>query len=98
MVAEKILLLAENLNIVIIAQDEADMCSLRDAKHIHANLLSQHRKANKSAAGHSVAATAPAPEEVFATGRPAEWRSSERPARDVPSHQDHPKPAGALTR
>ncbi|CAM9511575.1 unnamed protein product [Lampetra fluviatilis] len=44
MVAEKILLLAENLNIVIIAQDEADMCSLRDAKHIHANLLSQHRK------------------------------------------------------
>lgn len=75
MVAEKILLLADDLNFVILAQDDADMSSLRAARHIHANLISQRRKANKAAAGHTVAATTSESEGVFAAGRSAGWRS-----------------------
>ncbi|CAN0021403.1 unnamed protein product [Lampetra fluviatilis] len=41
MVTEKILLLADDLDIVIVAQDDAEMCSLQAARLLHANLLSQ---------------------------------------------------------
>ncbi|CAN0410966.1 unnamed protein product [Lampetra fluviatilis] len=96
MVAEKILLLADDLNFVILVQDDADMSSLRAARHIHANLISQQRKANKAAAGHTVAATTSESEGGFAAGRSAGWRSGGRPARDVPSHREQPKSSGAL--
>ncbi|CAM9967015.1 unnamed protein product [Lampetra fluviatilis] len=63
MVTEKILLLADDLDIVIIAQDDAEMCSLQAARLIHANLLAQRRKASKAASGRAVdAATLPAEE------------------------------------
>ncbi|XP_061425541.1 uncharacterized protein LOC133353365 [Lethenteron reissneri] len=96
MVAEKILLLADDLDFTILAQDDADMSSLRAARHIHANLISQRRKANKAAARHTVAATSSGMEGAFAADRSAGWRSAERPARDVPSHRDQPKSSGTL--
>ncbi|XP_078476428.1 uncharacterized protein LOC144737553 isoform X2 [Lampetra planeri] len=95
MVMEKILLLADELDIVVLAQEDTEMCSLRAARHIHANLLSQRRKA---AASHTVAATTLPSEEICAVDRPTEWRSGVRPARDGPSRQDQPKSSGALTR
>ncbi|CAM9817471.1 unnamed protein product [Lampetra planeri] len=97
MVTEKILLLADELDIVVLAQDDTEMCSLRAARHIHANLLSQRRKASKAAASHTVAATTLPSEEICAVDRPTEWRSGVRPARDGPSRQDQPKSSGALT-
>ncbi|CAN0093908.1 unnamed protein product [Lampetra fluviatilis] len=96
MVAEKILLLADDLDFVILAQDDADMSSLRAARHIHANLISQQRKANKAAARHTVAATTSESEGAFAADRSAGWRSGERLARDVPSHREQAKASGAL--
>ncbi|XP_061433861.1 butyrophilin subfamily 2 member A2-like [Lethenteron reissneri] len=48
MVTEKILLLADDLDIVIVAQDDAEMCSLQAARLLHANLCSQRRKASKA--------------------------------------------------
>ncbi|CAM9483495.1 unnamed protein product [Lampetra planeri] len=98
MVTEKILLLADELDIVVLAQDDTEMCSLRAVRHIHANLLSQRRKASKAAASHTVAATTLPSEEICAVDRPTEWRSGVRPAWDGPSRQDQPKSSGALTR
>ncbi|CAN0413778.1 unnamed protein product [Lampetra fluviatilis] len=73
-------------------------CHLGASKgYIHANLLSQRRATNKAAAVHTVTATARSSEEVFAASRPAEWRSGGRPAWDVPSHREQPKPTGVLT-
>ncbi|XP_078718121.1 uncharacterized protein LOC144935402 isoform X1 [Lampetra fluviatilis] len=56
MVTEKILLLADDLDIAVVAQEDTEMSSLQAARLLHANLLSQRRKASRAAAGRAVAA------------------------------------------
>ncbi|XP_075926286.1 uncharacterized protein LOC142929264 [Petromyzon marinus] len=94
MVTEKLLALAQELQIVIVAEDDADMCSLRAARHIHAHLIAQRRSPLVPKGAAAVCAgtpTIPPSEEVFAAGRPVEWRSGGRPARTTPDRQEHPK-------
>nr|XP_032815937.1 uncharacterized protein LOC116945588 [Petromyzon marinus] len=101
MVTEKLLALAQDLQIVVIAADDADMCSLRATRNIHVHLLSQRRPplgSNGAAAVCAGTSTIPSSEEIFAVGRPAEWRSGKRPARTTSSHQEQPKTAGATAR
>ncbi|CAN0399263.1 unnamed protein product [Lampetra planeri] len=74
MVTEKILLLADDLDIAIVAQEDTEMGSLQAARLLHANLLSQRRKASRAAAGRTVAAVTPPTEEVYA----ADFRQQQR--------------------
>ncbi|CAN0287156.1 unnamed protein product [Lampetra planeri] len=64
MVAEKLLLLADELDVAVLAQDDAEMSSLLVARHIHGGLRSLRRKAAKGVAGHAMAATTLPSEEV----------------------------------
>ncbi|CAM9292505.1 unnamed protein product [Lampetra fluviatilis] len=66
MVTEKILLLADDLDIVIVAPDDTEMCSLQVARLLHANLLAQRWKASKAASGRAVAAATLPAEEICA--------------------------------
>ncbi|CAM9766505.1 unnamed protein product [Lampetra planeri] len=98
MVAEKLLLLADELDIAVLAQDDGEMSSLLVARHIHGGLRSLRRKAAKGVAGHAMAATALPSEEVCGVERRGEWRSAAPQARNGPSRQEQPRPSGALTR
>ncbi|CAM9352802.1 unnamed protein product [Lampetra fluviatilis] len=82
MVSEKILLLADDLDVAIVAQEDAEMDSLQAARLLHANLLSQRRKASRAAAGRTVAAVTPPTEEVYATDFRQQQRMGARADRD----------------
>ncbi|CAM9774743.1 unnamed protein product [Lampetra fluviatilis] len=90
MVAEKLLLLADELDIAVLAQDDGEMSSLLVARHIHGGLRSLRRKAAKGVAGHAMAATALPSEEVCGVERRGEWRSAAPQARNGPSRQEQP--------
>ncbi|CAM9396936.1 unnamed protein product [Lampetra fluviatilis] len=98
MVAEKLLLLADELDVAVLAQDDAEMSSLLVARHIHGGLRSLRRKAAKGVAGHAMAATTLPSEEVCGVERRGEWRSAAPQARNGPSRQEQPRPSRALTR
>ncbi|XP_061435288.1 uncharacterized protein LOC133360523 [Lethenteron reissneri] len=88
MVTEKILLLADDLDIAVVAQEDSEMTSLQAARLLHANLLSQRRKASRAAAGHAVAAATLPAEEVFAVNHRRQQGTGARPARDGSSRFD----------
>ncbi|XP_061411309.1 uncharacterized protein LOC133344991 [Lethenteron reissneri] len=98
MVAEKLLLLADELDVNVLAQDDSEMSSLLVARHIHGGLRSLRRKAAKGAASHAMAATALPSEEVCGVERRGEWRAAVPQARNGPSRQEQPRTSGALTR
>ncbi|XP_078459714.1 uncharacterized protein LOC144724454 [Lampetra planeri] len=90
MVTEKILLLADDLDIAVVAQDDTEMGSLQAARLLHANLLSQRRKASRAAAGRTVAAATLPAEEVCAIDHRLQQRAGVRAGRDGSSRSDHP--------
>nr|XP_032829550.1 uncharacterized protein LOC116953440 [Petromyzon marinus] len=97
---KKLLALAQELQIVIVAADDADMCSLRAAKCIHAHLLSRRRPPLVPNGAAAVCAGTPTPtpptEEVFAAGRPTEWRSGGRTDPPSSGRQEQAKASGVL--
>ncbi|XP_078449440.1 uncharacterized protein LOC144948013 [Lampetra fluviatilis] len=98
MVTEKILLLADDLDIVIVAQDDAEMCSLQAARLLHANLSSQRRKASKAASGRAVAAATLPAEEVCAINHRRQHGAGARGDRAGSSHLQRPSSPPALPR
>ncbi|CAM9942029.1 unnamed protein product [Lampetra fluviatilis] len=98
MVTEKILLLADDLDIVIVAQDDAEMCSLQAARLLHANLSSQRRKASKAASGRAVAAATLPAEEVCAIDHQRQHGAGVREDRAGSSRLQHPSSSPALPR
>ncbi|CAM9595914.1 unnamed protein product [Lampetra fluviatilis] len=98
MVTEKILLLADDLEIVIVAQDDAEMCSLQAARLLHANLLAQRRKASKAVSGRTVAAATLPAEEICAIDHQRRQGAGVRADRGGSSHPDHPSSSPALPR
>ncbi|CAN0110253.1 unnamed protein product [Lampetra fluviatilis] len=98
MVTEKILLLADDLDIVIVAQDDAEMCSLQAARLLHANLSSQRRKANKAASGRAVAAATLPVEAVCAIDHRRQHGAGVREDRAGSSRLQHPSSPPALPR
>ncbi|XP_061436599.1 uncharacterized protein LOC133361639 [Lethenteron reissneri] len=98
MVAEKILLLADDLDIVVIAQGDAEMTSLQAARLLHANLLQQRRKANRASAGRAVAAATLPSEELYAVDHRRQQTTGARPGRDGARRFDRPSSPSALPR
>ncbi|XP_078713860.1 uncharacterized protein LOC144933145 [Lampetra fluviatilis] len=98
MVTEKILLLADDLDIVIVAQDDAEMCSLQAARLLHANLSSQRRKASKAASGRAVAAATLPAEEVCAINHQRQHGAGAREDRAGSSRLQRPSSPPALPR
>ncbi|CAN0432111.1 unnamed protein product [Lampetra fluviatilis] len=98
MVTEKILLLADDLDIVIVAQDDAEMCSLQAARLLHANLSSQRRKASKAASGRAVAAATLPAEEVCAINHRRQHGAGAREDRAGSSHLQRSSSPPALPR
>ncbi|CAM9774672.1 unnamed protein product [Lampetra fluviatilis] len=98
MVTEKILLLADDLDVAIVAQEDAEMGSLQAARLLHANLLSQRRKASRAAAGRTVAAITPPTEEVYAADFRQQQRMGARADRDGSARSDRPSSPPALPR
>ncbi|CAN0338273.1 unnamed protein product [Lampetra planeri] len=98
MVTEKILLLADDLDIAVVAQEDREMGSLQAARLLHANLLSQRRKASRAAAGRTVAAATLPAEEVCAIDHRLQQRVGVRAGRDGSSRSDHPSSPPALPR
>ncbi|CAM9680724.1 unnamed protein product [Lampetra planeri] len=98
MVTEKILLLADDLDVAIVAQEDVEMGSLQAARLLHANLLSQRRKASRAAAGRTVAAVTSPTEEVYAADFRQQQRMGARADRDGPTRPDRPSSPPALPR
>ncbi|XP_078467221.1 uncharacterized protein LOC144730345 isoform X1 [Lampetra planeri] len=90
MVTEKILLLADDLDIAVVAQEDTEMSSLQAARLLHANLLSQRQKASRAAAGRAV--------KVYAVDRRLQQGTGARSGRDGSSRFDRPSSPPALPR
>ncbi|XP_075930398.1 uncharacterized protein LOC142931033 [Petromyzon marinus] len=91
MVMEKLLALAQELGIVVLAADEADKCSLRVATNIHAHELLKRNQPLIAAAYTSECSEpqdAQPSEEAFAATCSVDWRLGGRPPQ-------HPAQAGA---
>ncbi|XP_061436567.1 uncharacterized protein LOC133361617 [Lethenteron reissneri] len=98
MVTEKILLLADDLDIAVVAQEDAEMTSLQAARFLHANLLSLRRKASRASAGCAVAAATLPTEELYAVDHRRQQATGARSGRDGSGRSDHPSPPTALPR
>ncbi|CAM9701652.1 unnamed protein product [Lampetra planeri] len=90
MVTEKILLLADDLDIAVVAQEDAEMTSLQAARLLHANLLSLRRKASRASAGRAVAAATLQTEELYAVDHRRQQAQGARAGRDGSSRFDRP--------
>ncbi|CAN0111689.1 unnamed protein product [Lampetra planeri] len=98
MVTEKILLLADDLDIAVVAQEDAEMTSLQAARLLHANLLSLRRKASRASAGRAVAAATLPTEELFAVDHRRQQAQEVRSARDGSSRFNRPSSPPGLPR
>ncbi|XP_061404080.1 uncharacterized protein LOC133361662 [Lethenteron reissneri] len=98
MVTEKILLLADDLDIAVVAQEDAEMTSLQAARLLHANLLSLRRKASRASAGRAVAAATLPTEELYAVDHRRQQATSARPGQDGSGRSDHSSPPTSLPR
>ncbi|CAN0022009.1 unnamed protein product [Lampetra fluviatilis] len=98
MVTEKILLLADDLDIAVVAQEDAEMTSLQAARLLHANLLSLRRKASRASAGRAVAAATLPTEELFAVDHRRQQAQEVRSARDGSSRFTRPSSPPGLPR
>ncbi|XP_078476235.1 uncharacterized protein LOC144737431 [Lampetra planeri] len=98
MVTEKILLLADDLDIAVVAQEDTEMTSLQAAQLLHANLLALRRRASRAAAGRAVAAATLPTEELYAVDRRRQQATGARSGRDESSRLDRPSSPPALPR
>ncbi|CAN0371862.1 unnamed protein product [Lampetra fluviatilis] len=98
MVTEKILLLADDLDIAVVAQEDAEMTSLQAARLLHANLLSLRRKASRASAGRAVAAATLPTEELFAVDHRRQQAQEVRSAWDGSSRFNRPSSPPGLPR
>ncbi|CAN0124272.1 unnamed protein product [Lampetra fluviatilis] len=98
MVTEKIFLLADDLDIAVVAQEDAEMTSLQAARLLHANLLSLRRKASRASAGRAVAAATLPTEELYAVDHRRQQAQGARSGRDGSSRFDRPSSPPGLPR
>nr|XP_032809957.1 uncharacterized protein LOC116942319 isoform X1 [Petromyzon marinus]XP_032809968.1 uncharacterized protein LOC116942319 isoform X1 [Petromyzon marinus]XP_032809977.1 uncharacterized protein LOC116942319 isoform X1 [Petromyzon marinus] len=99
MVTEKLLVLAQELGIVVLAADDADICSLRVAKNIHNHEVLKRNRPLITAASTSERSEpqdAQPSEEVFAATRLGDWRSGGRQPQYPARKLEQPRPSSAL--